>query len=64
MTSGGVAKGPSKVDPERFAQARARTAELLALLDDLDLCQAAAYVSMAVDTLDRLALEGVPTDQF
>lgn len=45
--------GVRSMDLVRLADARAKAAELLAVLDQLDLCQAAAHVSMAVDALDR-----------
>ena len=34
---------------------RARAAALLDLLDELELCEAAAHLSMSVDALDRVA---------
>jgi len=51
----------SGVPRMRLSDARAKAAELLALLDELDLCQAAAHLSMAVDVLDRAAGEVLPT---
>lgn len=39
---------------------RFRESDILAALDQLDLCQAAAYISMAVDALDLAAEEALP----
>ncbi|HEX8225973.1 MAG TPA: hypothetical protein VF605_19375 [Allosphingosinicella sp.] len=48
------------VDLARLADLRASLASLLDLLDEAELCQAAAYVSMALDVLDRVAGELPP----
>jgi hypothetical protein len=43
------------VDAEKLAEVRAQATALLDLLDEMELCEAAAYLSMSVDALDRAA---------
>lgn len=59
--SGGPCNSPA-VDPARLAAVRVRALDLLAVLDELELCQAAAYLSMVVDALDLAAEEGLPPE--
>lgn len=51
---GGILPGGLSVDRGRLAQVRAQAATLLDALDEMELCEAAAHLSMTVDALDRV----------
>jgi hypothetical protein len=55
--SGGFLPAALAVDLGRLADVRAQAAGVLDALDEMELCQAAAYLSMAIDSLDRVAEE-------
>jgi hypothetical protein len=51
------------IDPEWLAEVRSSAEELLAELDRMQLCQAAAYLSTALDLLDEALVEPVNVRQ-
>jgi hypothetical protein len=55
-----VPRSPPAVDPATLAAARETAIDILVALDELKLCQAAAYISMAVDALDLAPGDAIP----
>lgn len=51
------------IDSAEFAAIRAEATSLLVVLDEMELCEAAALLSMAVDALD-LSANDLGTDTF